>query len=170
LVPGRQQDGRNRGGLADADGLHVGLDELHRVVDGKPGRNRPTWAVQVELDVLVGVLGLQEQHLRDGQVGHRVINRRADEDDVVLQEARKNVVGALAPIGLLDDHWDKLHTGIRGVSRHKRFVFSALCGMSGQFLSGPNEGLGGQGRLPRRSSLLNDCSTRPQEVNRLLPT
>src|SRR4029079_12563816 len=31
VVAARQQDGRNRGGLADADGLHVGLDELHRV-------------------------------------------------------------------------------------------------------------------------------------------
>ena len=89
--------------------LHVGLDELHRVVNRQPGRNRPARAVDVEQDVLVGILGLEEQHLRDDQIGDLVVDRRADEDDAVLQQPRKDVVGALAAVGLFDDHRHELH-------------------------------------------------------------
>ena len=57
---------------------------------------------------LSGILGLEEQHLRDRQVGDPVVNRRADEDDAVLEQPRKDVVGALAAVGLLDHHRDEL--------------------------------------------------------------
>src|SRR5438309_5723581 len=43
------------------------------------------------------------QQLRDQQVGHRVVDRRAQEDDPLLQQARVDVEGALAAVGLLDD-------------------------------------------------------------------
>ena len=111
FAPRRQQHRRHRRRLADAVRLHVGPDELHRVVDRQPGRDRPARAVDVEQDVLVGVLGLEEQHLRDDQVGDRVVDRRADEDDAVLQQAREDVVGALAAVGLLDHHRHQLHPG-----------------------------------------------------------
>ena len=48
---------------ADADGGHVGLDELHRVVDRQAGVHRAAGRVDVERDVLVGVLALQVQEL-----------------------------------------------------------------------------------------------------------
>ena len=109
LGPGRQQDRRHRRRLADAVGLHIRLDELHRVVDRYPCRNRPARAVDVEQDVLVRILGFQEQHLRDHEIGDRVVNRRADEDDAVLQQAREDVVRALTAVRLFDDHRDELH-------------------------------------------------------------
>ena len=37
-------------------------------------------AVDVQQDVPVGILGLEEQHLRDDQVRDAVVNRRAEED------------------------------------------------------------------------------------------
>ena len=33
-----------------------------------------------------------------------VVDRRADEDDAVLEQPREDVVRALAPVGLLDHH------------------------------------------------------------------
>src|SRR5690349_17297930 len=80
------------------------------------------WPVDVEHDVLVGILGLQEQHLRDHQIGDVVVNRRADEDDAVLEKPREDVVGPFAAVGLLDDHWHKLHARIGKLMTHKRFA------------------------------------------------
>lgn len=45
-----QQHGGGRGCLAEADGLHVGLDVAHRVVDGRQRRERAAGAVQVDAD------------------------------------------------------------------------------------------------------------------------
>jgi hypothetical protein len=80
------------------------LDELHRVVDREPGGNGATRTVDVQHDVLVGIFRLQEQHLRDGEVGDLIVYRRADEDDAVLQQPGIDVVGAFAAVGLLDHH------------------------------------------------------------------
>ena len=98
-----QQHRGGRGGLPEADGGDVGLDELHRVVDGEQRRDVAAGAVDVDVDVLVGVLGLEVQQLGADQVGDRVVDRRAEEDDVLLEQAGVEVVGPLAPVGLLDD-------------------------------------------------------------------
>src|SRR5436190_940474 len=113
LRPRRQQDRGHRGRLADAVGLHVGLDELHRVVNRHPGGDHAAGAVDVQQDVAIRVLGLEEQHLRDDQVGDAVVNRRAEKHDAVLEQARKDVVRALAPVRLFDDHGDQLGVGRR---------------------------------------------------------
>src|SRR4051794_33426028 len=128
LGPGRQQDRLHRGRLADADGLDVRFDELHGVVDGQPCSNRAARAVDIELDVLVGVLGLEEEHLGDRQVRYLIVNRRADEDDAVLEQARKDVVGALAPVGLLDHHRNQLILCIKRMS-HKEIKLMVCRGM-----------------------------------------
>ena len=57
-LPGRPrgEDHRGgRGGLPEADGRHVGLDELHRVVDGEEPGDLAAGRVDVDRDVLVGV-------------------------------------------------------------------------------------------------------------------
>ena len=41
-----------------------------------------------------------------------VVDRRADEDDAVLEQPREDVVGALAAVGLFDDHRDELGAGV----------------------------------------------------------
>ena len=50
------------------------------------------------------ILGGQEQHLGDDQVGHVVVNGRAQENNVLLQQARIDVEGAFASRRLLDHH------------------------------------------------------------------
>src|SRR3954451_18970261 len=101
---------RHRG--ADTDGLHVGLDELHRVVDREPVVDRAPRRVDVDRDVLVGILGLQVQELRDDQVGDLVVDGRAEKDDPLVEQAGVDVERALASRGLLDHHRDqRAHAG-----------------------------------------------------------
>ena len=99
---GGQQHRGSRGGLPETDGGDVRLDVLHRVVDGEEGVDVAPRRVDVEADVPVGVLGLQVQQLGADQVGDRVIDRRADEDDVLLEEAGVGVERTLAAAGLFD--------------------------------------------------------------------
>ena len=89
--------------MPDAQRRDVGLDELHRVVDRQARADRAAGRVDVEVDVLVGVLALEEEHLRDDQVGGLVGDRADQEDHALAQQARVDVVRALAAAGLLDD-------------------------------------------------------------------
>jgi hypothetical protein len=100
----REQQRAHRHRDADADRLHVGLDELHRVVDRQPGVHRAAGRVDVERDVLVGILGLQVQQLRDDQVRDLIVDGRAEEDDPLVEQAAVDVERALPAGGLLDDH------------------------------------------------------------------
>src|SRR5215469_7482013 len=61
------------------------------------------------MDGLLGILGLEEEQLRDHQVGDVVVDRAAQEDDALLQQARVDVVGALTARALLDHHRDEGH-------------------------------------------------------------
>ena len=102
------------------------LDELHRVVDREPRVDRSARAVDVDRDVLVGVLGLEVQQLGDDQVGHRVVDRRAEEDDPLVEQAAEDVELALAAGGALDDHGHEGHalnpTGFRSWASARRFA------------------------------------------------
>ena len=82
---------------------HVGLDELHRVVDRQAGADAAARRVDVQRDVLVGVLALEEQQLRDDEVGRLVVHRADQEDHALAQQAAVDVVSAFAAAGLLDD-------------------------------------------------------------------
>ena len=59
------------------------------------------------MDVLVRILGLEEQHLRDDEVRRRFVDRTDQEHDALLQQARVDVVRALAASALLDHHRDQ---------------------------------------------------------------
>ena len=50
---------------SDADRGYVTLDEIHRVIDRKSGRNGSARAVDVEGDVLIRILRLKEKKLGD---------------------------------------------------------------------------------------------------------
>ena len=67
----------------------------------------PPGRVDVEVDVLVGLLGLEEQQLGADQVGDGVVDRGAEEDDALSQEAGVQVVVPLAPVGRLDHGGDE---------------------------------------------------------------
>ena len=56
-----------------------------------------------------GSLALEVQHLRDHEVGDLVVDRGAEEDDALIEQARVDVELALAAGGALDDHGDQRH-------------------------------------------------------------
>ena len=111
MVPGRQQHGRRRRRLPEADRGDVVADELHRVVDREQRRDVATGAVDVDVDVLVGVLRLEVDQLGADQAGDLVVDRRLQEDDVLLEQPAVEVVGPLAAAGLLDDVGDEVVAG-----------------------------------------------------------
>src|SRR5262245_21795952 len=104
----RQQHRRRRRRLTDADRLHVGLDVLHRVVDREQRRDLAPGRIDVHRDVLVRVLALEVQELGDHQVRDRVVDRRAEEDDALLEQPGVDVEGTLAAVRLLDDRRDEV--------------------------------------------------------------
>ena len=106
-APPREDHGRCRHPHPDADGRHVGLDVLHHVVDRHARVGQASRRVDVEVDVPLGVLGLEEEHLRDDQVGHLVVDLLAEEDDPLAQQLRVDVEGPVAPVPLLDDGGDQ---------------------------------------------------------------
>jgi hypothetical protein len=72
--------------------------------DRQTGRHRAAGRVDVERNVLVGVLGFEEQQLRDDQVGDFVVDPSAEEDHAVLEKARVDVIRAFAATAFFDDH------------------------------------------------------------------
>src|SRR5450759_782819 len=84
-APG-QEYRAHRHGDADTGRLHVGLDELHRVVNGQSGVHGAPGRVDVDGNVLVRVFGLQVDQLSDDQVGDLIIDRRAQEDDPLVEK------------------------------------------------------------------------------------
>ena len=104
LGAGGEQEGAHAGGLANAPGGDVAVDELHGVVDRKPRRDGAAWRVDVEVNVGVGVFGRQVEKLRDHQAGDVVFHRPHHEDDAVAEQARVDVEGAFAASALLHHH------------------------------------------------------------------
>ena len=102
LGAGGEEDGGHAGGLADAVGRDVAGDELHRVVDGEAGGDDAPGRVDVDGDVLLGVLRLEEEELGDDDARDVVVDRAAEDDDPVLEEAGVDVVGPLAAARLFD--------------------------------------------------------------------
>ena len=60
------------------------------------------------MDVLLGILRLQEQELRHHEVRVHVIDLTVHEDDPVLEEPGIDVVGSLPAARLLDDDRDEV--------------------------------------------------------------
>src|SRR5205814_3407587 len=69
-----------------------------------PRRDAAARRVDVEVDVLVGVLALEEEELGHDEVRHAVVDGPDEEDHALLQQARIDVVGAFAAPRLLDHH------------------------------------------------------------------
>src|SRR5262249_47699017 len=100
---GGEQYGPHRRRLAHAIGGHVARHELHRVVNGHPRADAAAGTVDVEVNVGLGIVRLQEQHLGDDDVGYLVVHLRAEEDDPVLQQAAVNIIDALFASALFDN-------------------------------------------------------------------
>jgi hypothetical protein len=66
------------------------------------------------VDVALGVIGLQEEHLCDDGVGHFVVNLGAQENDPVLEEPAVDVHRPLFAAALLDDVGNQGHGLFQG--------------------------------------------------------
>ena len=85
--PRGEKNGAHAGGLADAVGVHLTGDVLHRIVNREAGSDIPTGRVDIDADVFFGVLHLQKEKLGNDRVGHAVIDGGANEDDAILEQA-----------------------------------------------------------------------------------
>ncbi|MNC52087.1 hypothetical protein D3C75_1014120 [compost metagenome] len=74
------------------------------------------------MDILVRVLGLEEQHLGHHQVGHVVLDLADQKDHPLLEQARVDVVGTLAARRLLDHHGYQAAGGLHIELRLKRIA------------------------------------------------
>src|ERR1700676_3496882 len=99
-----KENGGDGGGLSDAGGNDVGLHELHGVIDSESGSDGAARRIDIELDIALGIFGLEEEHLCGSEVGDVIVDRRANEDDVLFEEPRVDVIGAFATARVLDHH------------------------------------------------------------------
>src|SRR6266566_2668628 len=111
--PAGQDDRPHRHRDPDAGGLDVGFHVLHRVVEGEPGVHLAARRVDVDLDVLLGVLGLEMDQLGDDEIRDLVVDRSAEKDDPLVEQTGVDVERTLATRGLLDHHGNqRAHFGV----------------------------------------------------------
>jgi hypothetical protein len=111
LAPAASSSEPHRGRLPDAQRRHLGADELHRVVDRHARRHHAARRVDVHRDFFFRVFRFKKKKLRDHQRRHAVVDAAGDENDPLFQQAREDVVCALAAVGLLDHHRNEIHVG-----------------------------------------------------------
>ena len=68
----------------DTGGAHVTFNVIHRIIDRHTGRYRTTRAVDVKVDVLIRILGLQEKKLCNNKACCHVIYFLPEENDTVF--------------------------------------------------------------------------------------
>ena len=82
---GPQQEGPHARGHTKAYRGHIARNVLHRIVNGHSGGHAPPRTVDVERNILGGVLVGQVQELGHEDVGDFIIHTLTEEDDPVLQ-------------------------------------------------------------------------------------
>ncbi len=100
---GQQHRGHGRR-LSHAIGHDVRLHQVHGVENGKARGDGASRRIDIQRNVFFRIFGGQEQHLRDDQIGDVVVNGRAQENDVLLEQARIDIERAFAARGLLHNH------------------------------------------------------------------
>mmetsp|Transcript_7092 Transcript_7092/g.10650 ORF Transcript_7092/g.10650 Transcript_7092/m.10650 type:complete len:277 (-) Transcript_7092:219-1049(-) len=76
----------------EAHGVDIARHVLHGIVNGHAGADAPPGRVDVERNVLGGVLVGEVEELGDEDVGDLVVDSLAEEDDAVLEEAGDDVL------------------------------------------------------------------------------
>src|SRR5204863_5962628 len=97
--------------------------------------------VDVDRDVLAGVLRLEMEQLGDGQIGDLVVDRGAEKDDSLAKQVRVDVGSPLSTRVLLDHHRDqRAHAGSgRACVEEVGFSFSNSTNFEPRFGSAPWE-------------------------------
>ena len=98
---GAQQKRSHAGSHAKAYGGDIAGNVLHGVVNGHAGTDTSPGTVDVECDILGGVLVGQVEELGNEDVGNFVVDALSEEDDAVLEEAGDDVFlgGAVVDYG-----------------------------------------------------------------------
>ena len=109
LGAGGEQQRAHAGALADAVGRDVAGDPLHGVVNRQPGGHAAAGAVDVEMNIGLGILMGQDDHLGDDQVGDRVVDRGAQDDDSILKEAGIDIHRPFFTTAAFDHDGDQWH-------------------------------------------------------------
>jgi hypothetical protein len=89
--PAAEQQAAHRRCLPEADGRDGALDVLHGVVDGEPGGDAAAGRVDVQVDRLLGVLGLEEEELGDDRGRGDFFDFAVEADDALFQEPAEDV-------------------------------------------------------------------------------
>ena len=111
----------SRGGQTHADGGDLRLNEVHGVKNRQAGVDLAAGRIDVERDILLGILALKMQQLGNDQVGADGVDLLAQKDDAVVEQARIDIVAALAERRLLDNVW---HEGGIELGDHTHLHFS----------------------------------------------
>src|SRR5581483_5786230 len=134
LRAGCQKPRRHARRLPHAERRDLRLDVLHGVVDREAGGHRAARRIDVHVDVLLRVLGLEEEQLRDHQVREVITDRRTEDDDAIAKKPRVDVVGTLSASRLLDDDGNEIgvHDAVR--SSNPLGIVAGLLFMGNAFL------------------------------------
>ena len=97
---------------AHTDCGHITLDVLHGIIDRHARGDAAAGAVDIKLNILVRILGLQVQKLRHHQAGSGIIDFFRQENNAVIQQARKNIIAAFSPTGLLNNIGNQTHGNV----------------------------------------------------------
>ena len=138
--PAASRQRSHRGGLADADRGHVVLHILHGVVNRHARRNRTARRIDVQLNVLLRIFLRQKQHLSDHQIGDVVVNRRADENNIVPQKAGVNVISPLTSARSVQSPWARALVFTFCLSRCLSRCFSHFGSLQFKLLGGSEAG------------------------------
>ena len=109
LRAGREQECAHGRSHADADGGNVTLDILHGVIDRHAVCDAAAGAVDIELNVLIGILRFEIEHLRDDQTCRRCVDFFREHNDAVVEQARENIIRTFAAAGLFNNIRNQTH-------------------------------------------------------------
>ncbi len=91
----------------------------------------PPGRVDVDRDVLFGILALEVQQLRHHEVRHLIVDRRAQEDDPLVEQPRVDVELALAA------RVRSMTMGISGMAAHPSARDATRGRVAAEFTAGP---------------------------------
>ena len=111
LAPGAgtEQKGTHGGGQAHAHRVHVGFDVLHGVEDAEAVVNGAPRRVDVEVDVLLGILSFEEEQLGHDPVGRLSRDRFSQKHDPLAQQTGIDVERTFTPSRLFNHNRDRRH-------------------------------------------------------------
>lgn len=87
-----QQQRAHTGCLSNTYRGHGRLDISHGIVDGQARSDGPAWRVDVEMNRLFGVVGFEEEELRDDRGREGFVDFAIEADDALFEQPREDVI------------------------------------------------------------------------------